>query len=463
MISTSKTKIIATLGPSSKDKNIIEKMIRNGARGFRINFSHGDQAQWSDFVNTVRMLEQSMETPLALIGDLQGPNIRLGNLPQQSVFIKKGMIYEVTLSQTSDDVNKIPVPTKEFFDKLVIGDTIQVGDNMLSLKVIEKKENVVYTEALSSGEIKSRMSIRIKDKDIDVPYMTSKDKQDLLFAVKNNFSHIMISFVRTEKDVLCVKNTLKEVTEDPPRILAKIETRSAVEHLEEIVRASDGVVVARGDLGKVFPLEYLPELQSRIVSVARRRGKPVYIATQLLTSMVDSPIPTRSEVVDVYVSVKEGVDGVMLTNETSIGKYPAETVEWAKRIIDNAERNPEVNVYPEVEDLSWRFGRGIIELSTLLESPIIIYSLTGKAMRISSAYRPRYPLFIGSPNWSVLRDCAILYGCIPIHIDSNEYEEGLEKLKARLKEMEMLKEGTLTISSYKFTHLDKQKITIEKI
>lgn len=458
-----KIKIIATLGPSTQDFEVLQKLVLAGASGFRINFSHGDPSQWARFVGLVRKVEEELSTRLGLIGDLQGPNVRLGIFNQQIVRVERNKTYRLVLSHESEDDQNIPVPVKEFFNVVEVGDTVLVGDNMTSFRIIDKLDGEALAEALVDGEIKSRMAVRIKDKEIEIPYITSKDSQDLAFAVENQFSHIMISFVRSGSDVLLVKRALKEMREERLRIIAKIETRKGLENLDEIIMNSDGVVVARGDLGKVYPLENLPEIQNVIVRKSRQYGKPVYIATQLLSSMVDNPLPTRSEVFDIYTSVKEGVDGLILTNETSIGRYPVESIGWARKIIEKAEEGEKMVVQPSAEDLPWKFGRGIIELSDLLGSSILIYSLTGKAMRIASAFRPRSQFFTGSPDHYVLRDCAILFGCIPVHINSYDYDEGIEMLKQNLKRRNVLREGMLVISSYKFSNLDKQKIIIEKI
>lgn len=438
-------------------------MTVRGATGFRINYSHGSQEQWKNFLDLVKRIEEKLLIPITIIGDLQGPNIRIGTLVRSPMVVEKNKLYEFFFSNESRENNKIPVPVKDFFESIQEGDIIQIGDNMTSFLVKDVENTNIVAESIDNGEIRSRMSIRVKNKEVNIPYLTPKDRQDLLFSIKNGVTHVMISFVRSENDVVCVRRAIKEITDNPIYILAKIETKKAIENLDGIINVSDGIVVARGDLGKVYSLEYLPELQRIIVKKSRKAGKPVYIATQLLTSMIENPIPTRSEVVDVYVSVMDGVDGIMLTNETSIGKYPVETVEWANKIIKNAEKSINVDTLPQIDELSWRFGKGIVQLADLLESPLLIFSLTGKAARISSAFRPKKPLYVGSSNVNVLKDCAILYGCVPIYIDTNDYEEGLEKLKEYLKTKNVLENGTLTVSSYKFSHLDKQKIIIERL
>jgi len=460
---SAKTKIIATVGPSVSEESLIEVLVEEGISGFRINFSHGDPPQWKSFLEMIRRAERKLGRWLAIIGDLQGPSLRIGHLPQGALRVLKGEKYIFELAESAASENTIPVPLGEFFSTLEPGDVVYLGDSMLPFRVAEVSDSKALSVALENGEVRSKMAAMVKGKEVGIPYITPKDERDLLFAVENGFSHVMVSFVRAPGDVRAVRKKLQDITSDPPLLLAKIETDSAVKELSGILRESDGVVVARGDLGKVYPLEELPELQEYVVSEARSAGKPVYVATQLLASMVGSPAPSRSDVTDVYTSVREGVDGVVLTNETSIGKYPVESVRWAKRIILKAESRGTARRLPSSEEISWRFGQGLVELADLLDARILLFSLTGRAMRITSAFRPHREFYLGSPNERVLRDCSALYACVPFKVTTESYEEGLEDLKLMLKERGLLREGELAVSSYKFSNLDKQKIVIEKI
>ncbi len=448
MIVMRKTKIIATIGPSSFDPKIIRRMIKEGVDGFRINFAHGTAKEWLEAVKIIRECEEETREHVALIGDLQGPNVRVGDAKQQ--YLERGMEVQLLLAKSSEDKGVIPIPCREFFEVLDEGDRVVFADGEVVVEVKEVHPSGALGVVVTEGSIGPRKSVNIEGKRVPLPPLTAKDREDVVFAVKNGFSHIMVSFVESKEHVRLVRRFLDRVGGSDIWVLSKIETRRGVENLESIVSESDGIVVARGDLGKHFPLETLPGLQSVIINKARSNGRMVVLATQLLSSMVNNPTPTRSEVVDVYNAVVEGSDALMLTNETAVGKYPVAAICWLKRIILEAERHGRSDVVkPQLRDLSFRFACGVVELASSLEAMLLVYSMTGRTAERISLYRPLRSFFVGVPNANVARRVRLLWGAHPIVADAKGYIEGLDKTRKMLVEQGMLGYGDTLVETYR--------------
>jgi len=460
-----KTKIICTLGPSTKTYETIKAISISGCDAYRINFSHGDRVSWDSLLKIVKKIEEEEKKYFAIIGDLQGPNIRLGVLKYERIRVKKNQEIKIINALTTESKNTFPLPEKEFFKVVENGDILTLGDGQVRLKVIEKQEHDIKAKVTLPGEIRSRMSIRIEGKQVKLPFVTTKDKEDLEFATKNNFSHIMASFVEQPEHIKTLREELNAIGGEELLIYAKIETKMGVRNLKKIVRVVDGIVIARGDLGSHYPLEKLPALQKEIMQISREYGKPVVIATQLLSSMVSSPIPTRSEIVDIYNAVLEGSDALMLTNETAIGSYPVEAVRWLEKTIREAEKkiNYDSLSFPENTNTPLRFSRGVIELSESLNAYITVYSMKGNAVRLLSIFKPRRGLYVGTNSVRVYRISRLYWGAVPLFIDAREYEEGLEKTLDFLRKYGVLKAKDIVVATYRMMRGEKHYIKIIEI
>lgn len=456
MIRTLNVKIIASLGPSSAEPATIEALARAGASGFRINFSHGSKEFWDKLVEGVRAAEKAVGRPITLIGDLRGASVRIGDLDKEIV-VKKGDAIKFSLRP---EEGSIPLPVREVFENIEVGDLIVMDDGRSMLRVIDVGGDWFLAVAVTDAVIRSRKGLVVRGKDLGLPTLSDYDIECLRYACSKGFDYIGLSYVRRRDDVEVLKSVMREIG-CSAGLIAKIETVQAVERIDEIVRAADAVLVARGDLGMNLGLERVPEAQTRIVDAALRAGTPVIVATQLLESMLSLPVPTRAEVVDVTVAVREGVDALMLTGETAIGKYPVEAVKWLSRIARAAEKG-EIRRYRDVGDLRRRFAKGIVELAEDLGSKLLIYSFSGRLAVNASILRPRAPLYVAVGNWGLARRLAILWGIRPVVVEAGTYEEGLERAYEALIASDELRLGDLVTMAYGISG-DEQIIKLRRV
>ena len=330
-----RTKIIVTLGPSSNNYEMIYSFLKEGVDGLRINFAHTSHSLASKWIDMIKKAEKATNRKIAIIGDLQGASIRLGII-DRPLEIWPGMKLKLEIrdrTYANDNILPLPQAYEDVLRSLEPNDIISMDDGRIRLKVINVSEKYAILKAETTGLIKSHRALVVLGKDFDLPVLTSKDIEDLKFMIKKNFTYVGVSCVRKPQDIDMVRKYIKEfsTSQNNIRIIAKIETISAIKNLISIIENSDAILVARGDLGMIFGLENIPHLQKEIVYESIRRGRTVIVATQLLDSMINNPVPTRSEVVDIVEAVNEGADALMLTNETAIGKYPLEAVKWLKK------------------------------------------------------------------------------------------------------------------------------------
>ncbi|MEM1525504.1 MAG: pyruvate kinase [Ignisphaera sp.] len=462
-------KKIASIGPSSAKYEVIKAMAEIGIDGFRINFAHGSPEEWKQYVEYVRRTEAELNKPLTIMGDISGPSIRIGEV-KEAIMVKKGDIIRFVLGVTSDgDSKSVPVPIKKFFEIVDIGDTIVMDDGKSRLQIIDRGSGYVEAVALTDSVIKSRKTLTISGKELDLPILSERDKTCIKFAVENDFDYIGLSYVRSSEDIEGVKEVLKRYGGCNLGIIAKIETRSALKNLNSIIDVSDVVLVARGDLGMNFGLEEIHNLQRYIVDKCLEMRTPVIIATQLLESMIESPVPTRAEVVDVTVAAEMGVDALMLTGETSVGKYPIEAVQWLKRIVDHAEANVGrfvdkviAKARGKLEDIRDKFAKGVLELAEDLGAKLLIFSMYGNTARRIAVLKPKVQVYVGSSDIRVLRKLSILWGLRLMHVEAKVYEEGLQKALEKAIELNYVSYGELAVLTYGLRE-SKQHIEILRV
>jgi len=361
--------------------------------------------------------------------------------------LRKGDIARLVPQQRAEEPGIIPFPNEKVLSELEEGDILVMDDGRVRLRVVKVSGDEVEVAALTDAIIKSRKGVVVQNKEFDLPVLTKKDLGDLKFACSVGADYIGLSYVRNADNVRVLKELLREIGCDAG-VIAKIETRSAVKNVEDIARVADVILVARGDLGMNFGLEEIPRIQRRIVEASLRIGKPVVVATQLLESMIENPVPTRAEVVDTYVAVSEGVDALMLTGETAAGKYPVEAVKWLRRIVSKAEASENIRTYREGGPLKRRYAKGVAELAEDLNAKIIIYSSTGVTARHLASIRPNVPFYVAVPNMRVARSINILWGVNTIITPTKNHEEGLEEAFKKLIRMDEISIGDLIVMTY---------------
>ncbi|MEM0371471.1 MAG: pyruvate kinase [Ignisphaera sp.] len=461
-------KKIASLGPSSSSYEIIRSMVEFGIDGFRINFAHGDPNEWKMRIEYVRKAEAELGKPLPIIGDIQGPSIRIGEV-SNPIVLKKGDTVRFILGSTTTNPNTVPIVAKKFFDIIEVGDIIIMDDGRTRLRVVDRGSNYVDVVALTESVIKSRKTLTIQAKEIDMPILSDRDLMCIKFAVENDVDYIGLSYVRKAEDVENVRDILKRYGRGDIGIIAKIETKSAVKNLDDIVEVSDAVLVARGDLGMNFGLEEIHHLQKLVVDKCLKKRTPVIVATQLLESMIENPVPTRAEVVDVSIAIEMGVDALMLTGETSAGKYPLEAVKWLKKIVDFVESHIHKSIdevssraRERLEDLRLRFTKGVLELAEDIDAKLFVFSMYGNTAKRISSLRPRVPIYVASPNIHVLRKLSILWGLNLLHVEAESYEEGMQKMLEKAIESGLVSYGELAVLTYGLRE-PKQRVEILRI
>ena len=340
-----KTKIVATLGPGCSSKTMLSRLIKSGVNVFRINFSHATYEEADRHIDLIRSLNNELDTNVAILADLQGPKIRVGKM-DDGVILKKGDEFKLsTAKKIIGNKTKASISYKDFAKDVKKGDKVLVDDGKLIFEVIStNKIDEVKLRNIQGGKLSSRKGVNLPNTKISTPSLTKKDKKDLMYSISKELDWIALSFVRNANDMINLRDLIEKECDEKIPIIAKIEKPEAIKNIEEIIQNSDGIMVARGDLEIEIPSEEVPLLQKRIVHLAKKRRIPVIIATQMMESMIDSLKPSRAEVNDVANSIMDGADAVMLSAETSVGKYPTEVVTQISKIITSVEYSDMISV-----------------------------------------------------------------------------------------------------------------------
>jgi pyruvate kinase len=414
-----RTKIIATIGPASSSPAIIARLIHAGMDAARLNFSHGE---WNDHAKRIRLIRLEAEKagrPIAIILDLQGPKLRVGNIKNDAVAIKKGDAITLTTKKVLGTKDLIPVTYPRLVKDLKIGHRVLLDDGRLELSVLSKSAAGLRCKIIRGGILRSHKGVNLPGTLISLPSLSRKDKADLRFGIAHDVDYIALSFVRTAHDISNTRRFLKAYGADIP-IIAKIEKPQAIQNLDKIILASDGVMVARGDLGVEMSPEQVPLLQKKIIEACNRAEKPVITATQMLESMIENPQPTRAEVSDVANAILDGTDCVMLSGETAIGKYPVLTVEVMARISEQAEisvapRSPNTNLSGPDESVAHAACRAAEEQHA---RAIVTFTQSGSTALMVSKHRPRMRIIAPTPFDQVARKMSLYWGVTPILLKS---------------------------------------------
>lgn len=420
------TKILATIGPSSASKEQLEKLIDAGADAFRINFSHGTHAEHKARVKIIRELEKEKGRFISILADLQGPKLRVGTFRNDSVLLKEGQTFVLDLDPEPGDDSRVCLPHKEIFQALKSGDDLLVNDGYIVLKVMSCDKKHAVTKVKVGGVISSHKGVNLPNTQLPISAITAKDRDDLEFALKLGVDWIGLSFVQKVEDVRFAKKLIN----GRAWVISKLEKPSAIDDLDNIIRESDAIMVARGDLGVECPIQVVPVLQKKIVAACRKYARPVIIATQMLESMINNPNPTRAEVSDVATAVYDGADTVMLSAETAAGKYPVEAVKMMHRIVSQVEADPlfyqllqNSRRIPcdasEADSISFAAS----ELSSVLKNvkAIVSYTTSGFTTFLTARERPTLPILALTPHVEVARRLVLVWGVRP-HINKESFK-----------------------------------------
>jgi pyruvate kinase len=428
-----KVKILATLGPASSKPAMISKLLRAGADAFRINMSHGTHKEKAALVTAIRALEKEFRRPTTIVFDLQGPKLRVGDFEGGQAEVRAGGRLVLDRDEALGNSHRVELPHPELFGAIGKGDRLLIDDGKVRLKVLEAGVDKIVTEVEVGGIIGDHKGVNVPDVVVPIPALTEKDRADLTFALEQKADWIALSFVQRPEDVA----EARELIGTKASLMAKIEKPAALDRLDEIVELADGVMVARGDLGVELPAEAVPPLQNRIVATARRAGKPVVVATQMLESMITSPTPTRAEVSDVANAIYDGADAVMLSAESAAGRYPQEAVAMMDRIATSVERDPiyparihftETRLEPTTADALAGSARQIA--STVSAKAMLCYTSSGSTARRIARERPPVPILAMSASMTTARRLGLLWGAQAVHTrDVSSFEEMVAKAK----------------------------------
>lgn len=450
-----RAKIVATLGPASQDAATLDRMIAAGMNVTRLNFSHGTHAEYAALIGRVRAAAERAGKPICILQDLQGPKIRVGDLPTDFIELKRGEKVTLTTRDWSSnghsEENHIPVDFNELPRFVQAGSQILLDDGNLELEVTSVQSAAVQANVIVGGKLKSHKGINLPGAQIDIPGMTHKDEEDLAKGLEFGVDMIAISFVRKAEDVLRVRKAIAEHAPDriDTPIIAKLERGEAIENLHEILDAADGVMVARGDLGVELPPQAVPIAQKQIIDAANQQGKLVITATQMLDSMILNPRPTRAEASDVANAIFDGTDAVMLSGETAVGKYPVETIAMMDAIV----REAEVHLRQwghwkgawtsALRDDAMSITRAAKELAQDVSvAAVTVITQSGRTARLMSKAFPRVPILGLTPEPRTYNRMALYWGVMPIMVDlSNSVDDMLASVEATAFRLPNMKPG----------------------
>lgn len=433
------TKIVCTIGPSSGSSEMLDRMARAGMNIARLNMSHGDRATHDLTIRRIKNLNARLNHPITILMDLQGPEIRTGEL-EQSLQLKVGETFTFTVMPVEDPEEKsVHVDYQDLVSDLKPGDRVTVDNGIINLEVLEVAEQGLRCRVLHGGTLGSRRHVNLPGVRVKLPSVTDKDRSDLAFGLQREIDFVALSFVRSPADVLEARRIIEQAGAHA-RIIAKIENREGVDGFDSILEASDGIMVARGDLGVEIDFEELPVIQRMIVRKCAVAGKPVIVATHLLESMIDRPLPTRGEVSDVANAVYEQADGIMLSGETATGKYPAECVEVFDRIARRIEKEPglEFNRERTPADVREELARSACRLADSLGAPaIVVITRRGLLGQLVASYRPARAIIYAFTNMSTTRRKLWMFrSVVPFLVDFSKDPEktvrtAFERLRKR--------------------------------
>lgn len=451
-----KTKIVATVGPACSSPEILKKLIFAGVDMFRLNFSHANYDEFKRIIVDIHKLNEKLDTHVAILADLQGPKIRVGEVDQAGIQLKDGQIIYFTTDESQVEEGMIHINYNGLAGDVQAGENLLLDDGKISLRIKKTDgKSVIEAKVINGGTLYSRKGVNFPDTRLSLPSLTEKDKKDVEFILEQKIDWLALSFVRLAADIEGLRSLIKTLNpSQAPPIIAKIEKPEAVKNMDSIVEAADGIMVARGDLGVEIPLQNVPMVQKKLVKKCLQHARPVIIATQMMEGMLNNPRPTRAEVNDVANSVMDGADALMLSGETSVGRFPVETVETMQKIISQVERyegiyhkqtRPEMKNNPRFISDSIIYSGCNVAREAKAKAIVSVASSGYSTAKISS-HRPNATIFGFASKENILRRLNILWGVKPVFF--NRYintDQTITDLKEELKKRGLAQPGDLLV------------------
>ena len=445
-----KTKIVATVSPNVLEGNLLERMIEANVDVFRLNFSHGNHSEHREIIEAIKKLRQGRSKPVAILQDLSGSKIRIGNFTTPDVTLVPDQVFTFSTDKNIEGSNeRVFVDHLTLPKEILTGDRIVLDDGRVSLEVLDINEKEIKCLVLQGAKIRGRRGLTVPGRKLSLPVLSEKDKNDMLLGLELEVDFVALSFVQSDECVKTLRSFINESTDGPkPDIIAKIETKKALDNFDSILEVSDGAMVARGDLAIDILPEEVPMAQKDIIKKSNKVGKPVITATQMLESMINFPEPTRAEISDVANAILDGTDAVMLSGETSIGKFPLQAIEIIKRTAEQIEKN-----YPELDSFKYEFKKEIDTVDAVTGAVVnvsnnigakLIAALTdsGFTGRMISRFKPKVSIIAMATDEYSYRKLSLSFGCIPIFVESpKDIGKAFDLVRQYAIKYELAKEG----------------------
>ncbi len=449
-----KTKIVCTMGPAVSDISVLKDLVKNGMNVARLNFSHGEYAEHKQRIDDIKKVRDELKSSVAILLDTKGPEIRIKEFANGSVNLTEGQKFTLTCEDVVGNENIVSVTYKNLYNDITIGSRILLDDGLIELKVESIDNKDIVCEVINGGILSNKKSINIPGASINLPYLSEKDVNDIVFGIENDVDFIAASFVRTAYDVLEVRKVLEQNGGDDIHIIAKIENSEGVNNIDAIINVSDGIMVARGDMGVEIPFEELPSIQKLLIEKCYKAGKKVITATQMLDSMIRNPRPTRAETTDVANAIYDGTSAIMLSGETAIGKYPIESVITMSKIAEKTEKS--INYKKRFDNhktkhLATTVASAISHATCttamdLGATSIITVTNSGVTARMVSSFRPDCPIIATTPVEKVYRQLALSWGVIPVLSEQqNSMDDLFDHAVDKSLETGIVKNGDLVV------------------
>lgn len=448
-----KTKIICTLGPATEDDKVLRELMKEGMNVARFNFSHGDYEQHKKNLDRVKALREELGLPIAALLDTKGPEIRVKNFKDNKIELKAGQTFTLTTREIEGDETAVAITYENLVNDISIGDRILIDDGLISMRVDRIEDKDIVCTVLNGGPVSNHKGVNVPNVHLSMPYVSEKDKEDIIFGVEQGFDFIAASFVRTAEDILEIRDILSRHNCNFINIIAKIENMQGVENIDEIIRVSDGVMIARGDMGVEIPFEDVPAIQKMIIRKVYNAEKIVITATQMLDSMMHNPRPTRAEATDVANAIYDGTSAIMLSGETAAGMYPVEALKTMVRIAERTEADIDlVKRFNRRESLVNPDITNAIAHATcttamdLNATAIVTVTKSGTTARMISKYRPACPIIGCTPYENVWRQLNLSWGVLPLMVDMQMSTDDLfEHAIANAEKKGYVKQGEITV------------------
>ncbi|MBQ1517352.1 MAG: pyruvate kinase [Clostridia bacterium] len=448
-----KTKIICTLGPATDDENVLRRLMMNGMNVARVNMSHGTHADQKVRIDAVKKLREELDLPVAILLDTKGPEIRTGNFSEGPVTLEAGQTFILTTEDVDGDSNRCSVTFKSLPQEISPETRILIDDGLIELRVQKCTATEVFCTVINGGTVSSHKGINIPNVKLSLPFISEQDKADIAFGVEQDIDFIAASFTRNANDIMLLRKELKRHNCDNIRICAKIENHEGIDNIDEIIKVSDSIMVARGDLGVEIPLEEIPILQKKIIQKVYEAGKQAITATQMLDSMMKNPRPTRAETTDVANAIYDGTSAIMLSGETAAGLYPVEAVKTMAKIalategdIDYVDKFRKRDIAERPDVTSAISHATCTTAHDLGAAAILTVSKTGTTARMISKYRPECPIICGTTERKVQRQMNLSWGVIPIIVEEKDNTDVLFEHVVKVAESKgLVKSGDLTV------------------